>query len=243
MKYYFLIPVFIAVLICTASCRMNVMKGEGNKTTNTPAVGSFNAVEIDLSLKAVLTIQQGAVAGVTFSGYENLLKHIKAVVENNKLRIYSDLDATWTMESGDVAAQITLPALASLTLSGAPDAEVHGNVTGNEFKLDISGASSVKMDSVNTDNFSLDVSGAADVVINGGTVKKASFEINGAGDVKAFPLQANEAIASISGAGTCNITATGKLTSDISGAGTINYKGHPVISKEVSGAGTISDAN
>lgn len=243
MNKYLLSFVVFGLMVLSTSCRMNVLKGEGKKITDAPAVTPFNAVEIDISLKAVINVQEGTSAGVQLNGYENLLKHIKTKVENNTLRIYSDLDKTWTMDSDDVTATITVPSITLLKLTGAPDADMHGNISGNDFKLDISGASTVKIDNVNVDNFSVDVSGAANIEIKGGTVKHAQYEVNGAGDLKAFPLQSTETTVTISGAGTSHITALQKLTANISGAGTIKYKGHPTISQDVSGAGTISDVN
>ncbi len=242
-KKLFAIVALIIAIAAVTSCRMNVLKGKGNKTTKIPATASFDAVDIDIDLKTTVNVQAGSVPKVEIAGYENLLEHVLAKVENNKLRIYDDLDETWTIESKEVEVTITVPTISLLKLSGAPDAVVHGNMTGPAFKLDISGASSVKIDNLNVDNFTVNVSGAADVDVKGGNVKTATYEINGAGNVKAYPLQSAEATASISGAGTCHLTALQKLTSEISGAGTIKYQGHPAITKEVSGVGTISDAN
>ncbi len=226
-----------------ASSRMNVLKGEGQQITSSPQVGTFNALAIDVSLKAVINVQPGSQPGIQFKSYDNILKHIKTKVENGTLRIYSDLDETWSMSGDDVTLQVTMPSITALSLSGSPDAVVNGNITGNEFKLDISGASDVKIDNVNVDNFGVEVSGAGDIEVKGGTVKHATYDINGAGTLKAFPLQADETSATISGAGTSTVTAISKLTASINGAGTIRYKGHPSITKDVSGVGTISDAN
>ena len=232
----------VIAVISFASCKMNVLKGTGNKTTTIASVSSFNAVNIEIPIKTVITVKEGA-PGVEFSGYENLLKHIQATVTNNKLTIHYDLDDTWTIHGDEVTATISLPSLTALKLTGAPDANVHGNITGNDFKLVISGASDIVFDSISTDNFTADVSGAADIKINGGHVKTAVYTISGAGDIKAFPLQAQETTASISGAGDGQFTALQKLSASISGAGDIKYKGHPVITQNISGVGELTDSN
>jgi len=242
-KYTLSIFCLLVIAFFNSSCKMNVLKGEGKKTTTAPEVPSFNAIDIAVSVKTVINIKDAAQPGVQLTGYENVLKHIKTKVENNKLRIYDDLDETWTMDSDDMLLVITMPSITALTLEGSPDADVHGNITGQEFKLDISGASDVKIDNVNVTDFSITVSGAGDVDVMGGAVKHAEYEINGAGDLRAFPLQAAETVATISGAGTSEVTALQKLTANINGAGTIKYKGHPAISQNVSGVGTIKDAN
>lgn len=228
---------------CFSSCRPNELRGEGKKTTSAVPVAAFNAVNIDVTVKTVINMQVGAVPSVQMSGYENVLKHLHATVKNNKLRVYSDLDETWTLDDDDILITITMPSLVELKMSGAPDADIHGNVSGPAFAIDVSGASTIKVDKISVDNFSLDISGAGDVEIKSGTVKNAAFDINGAGDLKAYGLQADEATATISGAGTSELTALKKLTANINGAGTIRYKGHPAVTQDVSGVGSIKDAN
>ena len=243
MKKYFVLLVCFAIITSVSSCKRVRIKGEGNKTSASPSVQTFSAVDIDLPIKADITLQSGAQPGIQLNGYENIIKHIKTTVKDNILYITSDLDQMWGMDCDGVTAQITLPSITALNLSGAPDANMHGNITGSDFKLEISGASKVVIDNINVDNFSSEASGAASIQINAGTVKKASYEISGAGKIIAYPLQADETTASISGAGKCEVTALTKLNASISGAGTIRYKGHPAVTQEVSGVGKISDAN
>jgi hypothetical protein len=237
----------VALLFCVSllfsSCKSKVLRGEGSKTTKAPVVSSFNAAYVDVSVNVVVNVQEGATPGIQIAGYENLLQHIKTKVENNSLRIYSDLDDSWEMKSDEVIVTITAPSINLLELSGATTADIHGNLHGNSFKLDISGASGVNIDSMNTDDFIVDASGAATLTVRGGSVKHASYQINGAGKIRAFPMTTEETIATISGAGSSNVTAKQKLTANISGAGTIRYKGHPAIAQDISGAGAIADAN
>ncbi len=243
MKKYLLLFTCFITMVYASSCKRNVLRGEGNKTSSSPSVTSFSAVNIDISVKAEITVQSGAQPGIQLNGYGNVIKHIKTTVKDNVLYITSDLGEMWDMDCDDVTAQITVPSITALKLTGAPDANMHGNIAGSNFKLEISGASKVVIDNINVDDFSSEVSGAADIEVKGGAVKKASYEISGAGKILAFPLQATETTASISGAGKNEVTALSKLSATISGAGTIKYKGHPSITQEVSGVGSISDAN
>lgn len=239
MRYVFVILACIALI----SCRMNVMKGEGAKGADDPSVPSFSAVDIHVPLRAVINVEAGSRPSVRLSGYENVLKHIETKVKDGVLLIRSDLDDTWILDCDDVTAQITMPLISGLTLRGAPNADIHGDVTGPRFALDISGAAGVVIDKVDVDDFSAGVSGAANIEVKGGTVRTATYEISGAGKIKAYSLQAGEASATISGAGTSEVTAMQKLSASISGAGSVSYKGHPSVTKEVSGVGTVNDAN
>jgi hypothetical protein len=243
MKPY-IVPALIGLAaISMSSCRTNRLSGEGSKGSSHPMVSTFNAVEIELPIQADITVQEGATPMVRVDGYENVLTHIMAKVQGNKLKIYTDLDETWEIDCDDVVVHITVPAMASLSLSGAPDADIHGNIAGDQFKLDISGASTVTIDNINVNDFSSEISGAAEIKVKGGTVKRAAYEVSGAGKIIAFPLKTEETSASISGAGKGEVTASQKLMASISGAGQIKYKGHPSVSKEVSGVGAVDEAN
>jgi hypothetical protein len=245
MKKYLLFLVFIAGgFMLVSSCRINVLKGEGNKITSAPTLSSFNAVDISLPIKTTITVTEGSQPGINLNGYENVIKHIKTKIKDNTLYLYTDLDETWTMDYDGITVEITLPAIKSLSLEGAADADVHGNISGTDFKLDISGVGNAVIDNINVDDFSSEVSGAANIVVKGGTVKLAKYEVSGAAKIKTFPLQTTETYASISGAGKGEVTASQKLTASISGAGSIKYKGHPAdVNKDISGAGSIAEAN
>jgi hypothetical protein len=243
MKKVLFLPLIACIMVIWPSCKINVMKGEGKRITGSPVLSPFNAIDIEVPFKVGITIKDGVQPGIQINGYENIMEHIKTEVNNNKLRVYCDLGETWSVDYEDFTADITLPSLIALTLSGAPVADIYGNLAGDAFKLDISGAGRVSIDNINVDRFTSTVSGAANIEVKGGNVKLASYEISGAGKIIAFPLQSSETSVTISGAGKGEITASEKLTADISGAGIIKYKGHPSITQEISGAGTIKDVN
>jgi hypothetical protein len=83
---------FSALLFLFSSCRVNTLTGEGNRTTQSPALAAFSAIDIDVPLKAVINVQEGSQPGIQINSYNNILKHIKTEVANNKLRVYCDLD-------------------------------------------------------------------------------------------------------------------------------------------------------
>lgn len=257
-----ILPLSAILIVSSASCQVNRVKGEGSMGSKA-LVSSFTAIDIDLPLDADINVQEGATPSVNLEGYNNVLKHIVTKVEGNKLHIYSDLGPSWQLDCKDVKAKITVSSIAALSLSGAPDADVHGNIKGSELKLDISGASKLAIDNMTVDRletdisgaskvlidrmavgrFTSDISGAAKMEIRGGTAKLASYDISGAAKVVAFPLQTEETIASISGAGKGEVFAAQKLNASISGAGAMVYKGHPAVSKKLSGAGSVKEAD
>ena len=243
MKKYLLLPLVFGLMMVFSACKINVMKGEGKKITSTPVIAPFDAIEIEIPFKVSINLQQGSQPGIQINGYENIMQHIKTVVKNNTLRVYCDLGEIWSVDYDDFTTEITLPALTSLSLSGAPSADIHGTITGNDFKLGISGAGKVSIDNMDVGNFASQISGAADIEVKGGSAKHASYEISGTGKINAFPLQSSETEVNISGAGKGEVTALQKLSANISGTGTIKYKGHPSVTQDISGVGTIKDVN
>lgn len=233
----------VSVVLFTTSCKQNVLHGEGATSTSSPVVSSFSEVSIELPLKATVTVQEGSQPGIQISGYTNVIEHIKARVESNSLILSSDLDETWRIDGDGITVNISMPSITALSLSGAADADIHGNVTGRQFELETSGASTVVIDNLNVDSFSSDVSGACNIEVKSGLTKKATYAISGAAKIKAFPLQTLETVTSISGAGKGEVSASQKLTVEISGAGDVKYKGNPAITKDISGAGSVTAVN
>ncbi len=242
MKHLLLAFVAATALFGFTSCGVNVLRGEGKKVNHTPSLSAFDGLDITISSKVNITVSEGATQNVELSGYENILKHIKTEVKQGVLYISFDLDDTWTVNDDDMEVRITMPSIKMLSLSGAPDVNIHGNVSGKEFKLDVSGASEVVIDNINVENLSADLSGAPQLDIRGGNVKNASYEISGVGKIEAFPMQTEETSASISGAAESEVNVSRKLEANISGAGSIKYKGSPEVIKHISGVGSVEAA-
>jgi hypothetical protein len=243
MKRFCLLILSVLSIISFGSCGVNVLRGEGKKTTKTPSVKAFDAVDSRISSKVRITVTEGAANSLELRGFENIIKHIKTEVRQNTLYLSFDLDDTWTVNSDDMEIQITTPSLKMLSMSGFSDAEVHGNITGSVFKVDMSGAGSLTIDEINVEKFAADLSGAADLKIKGGNAKLASYELSGVGNVSAYPLQTEETMASLSGAADGEVSASRLLDARISGTGSITYKGKPEVKEHVSGMGSVSAAD
>ena len=233
----------MAALLLSASCNDDkIVKGEGVTNIVTPGVGSFNIVQAELPLKMSITIQKGATPTIKFRGYSNLLAHIKTKVEKNILFITSDLEGKVVLDSKDVVADVTVPSLSEIYLSSNANAEIHGTISGSDFKADVSGNSVVSIDDINTDKFSYKVTGKGSLDVYKGTARLAMFSAEGDNTIRAFSLQAAEASVAMKGQGKCEITASQKLTTRIGGSCSLRYKGHPEVAKDPEG-GTVHDAN
>lgn len=240
MKKFLLGSLALGAVLSFTSCGTNTIHGEGKRITDVRHVQGFDALDVSLASNLKVNVAEGADARVELVGYENVTKHVKTEVKNGVLHVDLDLDDSWDVDEEDLEVRIAMPAIKSMSLAGATDAEVAGIIKGREFFLDVSGAGAVEIDNMQVDNLTVDMSGAAGLKINTGTARRASLELSGVGGVDAAGLETEETSASLSGAGGAKVWATKKLDASISGAGSIKYKGTPAVSKNVSGIGSIS---
>ncbi|PQJ12425.1 hypothetical protein CJD36_001350 [Flavipsychrobacter stenotrophus] len=243
-KHVYFLAALTGIAVLIASCHGKRLRGTGNKISSTRTITAFTELDLSADIKANITIKPGVQPTLVLHGYENILKHIKTANDSNTLRIYTDLEDSWSFDShSGTTAELIVPSLSALGMSGSTDADIHGAVTGEKLSVEISGSGKLVIDSLNVTDFSTSVSGAANIAVNGGTAQRASYEVNGAGKIAAFQLQATEVTTSVSGAAKADVTALKTLNVNISGAGKIKYKGHPTVNKDISGAGTVRDVN
>jgi len=231
------------VVLFTSACGKRVMSGKGEIVTEERTTGSFERIDISAPVEANVHIRPGSAATLTFSGYKNLIDELEAEVVDNTLTIDSKNDFLDFDTDRDVVAEITVGSLSDLEIHGAADATVDGVITGQDFRLKISGAGDVSIEKLEVTNLTATISGAGDVDIAGGTAENAHFKISGAGNVNAFGLVTNNLTAKVSGAGDMKVNATATLDAKVSGAGSIRYKGQPALKSETSGIGEIAAAD
>lgn len=225
------------------SCKRKIVRGEGAVQTDVRTVAAFNAVDIDMPLTAnIHVVNNGAEPSLKIIAQKNLQVEVKTEVNNGVLRLYTEKLFHFSTDE-DIIAEISIPQLKLLTITGAGDANVDGNVNGEVFELKVSGAGDVVLQSINANKFIAKLSGAGDVAVRSGMVNEADLRITGMGDIKAYGLQANNASASITGAGDIQITALNTLNASITGAGDIKYKGKPAVSTSITGPGSVKPAN
>jgi Putative auto-transporter adhesin, head GIN domain len=227
--------------VCLISCR-HFIRGEGNKTTDIRQGQPFKYVDVSVPIQLNVTVNGGGTNEVVLAGYDNLLKHILTRSDHDTLVI--ELDKGYTMIEGQgTTATIQMSRLAGLSLEGAPSVTVHGNVTGDELAVNVSGAGNINMEALNVKRFSFGVSGEANISVDSGNVQSAAYGISGAARVHAYHLLCEDVTVDISGAGSAEVNAATSLTAGISGAGHISYRGHPRITQNISGAGSLVDNN
>jgi putative autotransporter adhesin-like protein len=185
-------------------------------------VGSFNKIRVSSAIS--LYLSQGNTQAVAVSSEDpDVTAKIITEVSNGTLKIYVENGFwnKWNWGNKHLRAYVTFTQLEMLDASGASSVELTDPINVDDFKLVLSGASSMKGD-IKGGNFNFDVNGASTGKIN---IKATSLKLSASGastfkgDVSADKMDYD-----INGASTTDVDGT---TNDliISASGASNFRG------------------
>ena len=209
--------------------------GSGNPVTQTFNFTDFDSLEIGSAFQAEITASDSYFVEVTVD--DNLVPHLRVEQKGKTVKI--GLDPNTAATNSDMRVRITMPALTRLDASGATRANVTGFKSGDNMRMNISGASAVRGD-METGDLTADVSGASTLGITGsGDALRATVSGASTADLSGFSV--TDADVDASGASRINVNASGTLNAKASGASGVRYTGNPKLGRiDESGAGTVS---
>jgi hypothetical protein len=202
-------------------------------------VEKFNSIEVSGTVS--LYISQGNETGVAVSAADaKYNSKIITVAKNGVLQITVDGGLwngfSWTNRK--LKAYVSVTELNRLQISGASYATITGNLKGEDFKLDVSGASEVK-GAIQVKNFNMGISGASVVRLTG-RAESANIDASGAVRINAFDLHVGKGKFDISGASHITISVDKEINANASGGSTLQYHGDaPASSLNANGGATI----
>jgi hypothetical protein len=132
-------------------------------------------------------------------------------------------------------ADVTLPDLAGIQLSGGAVVSVDGALPGGTLSISASGGSRIDALTLSGQDVTIQASGGSELALDGSA---ASLVVDGSGasDLLGSALTAGTAAVTLSGASGADLDVTGDLRYDLSGASTLTYGGDPTVtSEQVSG--------
>lgn len=201
-------------------------------------VASFTDINVSDGITIILS--QGSKDAVAVSASDvSLRQNIKTEVKDGVLYISYDNPGGRHRFNEKLRAYISFRTLHSLTGSGACDFTVSGTLHAEDFRLELSSASSLKSD-IDITNLSAKLSGASTAKISG-KVNNIKIATSGASDFKSYKLVAENCIGNLHGASDVRITVSKSLDVKASGASTFYYLGNPLKTNvSSSGASKIS---
>jgi hypothetical protein len=211
------------------------LTGSGNVVTQEEAISDFDKVDISHSFG--VDISQGESFSVVIRIDDNLVEHLQVEKQGSTLKIGLKPDVS-IVSNATLEAEITMPELAGLDLSGASDATISGFKSTNNLTVDLSGASSLRGD-IESGDASFDLSGSSDANLTG-SGGNLTLDASGSSDVDLSEFHVADANLNVSGASTVIVNPSGTLNVEASGASDVYYLGSPSLgSIDASGASIV----
>ncbi len=234
LKTKSLFALFTAVLLI--GCAQVTITGSGNVVTQDAAITGFDKVDISNSFKVDIT--QGESFSVVIRVDDNLVEYLNVVKQGSTLRIGLDPNRFYTIRNATMEAEVTMPELLRLGLSGASEANISGFESSNSLSVDLSG-SSILLGDIQAGDAGFDLSGNSSVNLSG-SAGDVTIDASGSSEVDLADFTATNANINASGASTVTVNLSGRLDADASGSSDIFYLGDPTLGQiDTSGSSTI----
>lgn len=229
---FLLVPVLAG---CTLLPEVSIA-GSGRVVTQEFTLTGFDKVDVSHAFK--VDISQGDTFSVVIRIDDNLVEYLEVVKRGSTLKIGLKPARRYGIRNATLEAQVTMPELTGLDLSGASHAIITGFKSTKALDVDLSGASHLRGD-IEAGNASFDLSGASDVTVSG-SAQDVTIDASGASSVDLGGFPVNDANVKASGASNVTVNASGKLDVEASGASHVYYLGSPTLGKvDTSGASSI----
>ncbi len=228
--------VAVVVVIVVGVAMAVFLSWPGNLKTQEYTNSGFSALDVGSAFQ--VTITQGDTYSVKVTAGERIFDRISVTQSEETLKI--EVTPGIFFGTFDAKAEITMPTLDSLTLSGATRGTANGFNTTDQFVLTISGASSLDMTNMELGDVDIELSGASRLTAQGTGANLVST-VSGASNLDLESLPVNDATVTVSGASHAVMSPSGTLNVDASGASSLQYTGNPNLGTiNTSGASTVN---
>ena len=197
----------------------------------------FHAIRVSHAFDVYLT--QGNEEKVAVSASDGKhLENIIVEVKNGVLNIrWENKGKKWSMGNKKLKAYVSFKKIDELSVSGACDVSIVGELTADDLKIELSGASDLE-GKISARNMEVDMSGSSDMKVSG-VASDLKLDLSGACSFKGFEFAASMCSVDASGASDVKITVNKELTVHASGASDVAYKGTGSV-REVKSSGASS---
>jgi hypothetical protein len=222
------------ILFGAVACTHHLV-GSGNVVSREIPVTSFSRMEVSYAF--TVHVSFGSPATVTVRVDDNLVDDLDVGVAGDTLRI--GLESGLAVTRATLEADVIVPSLSGVGVSGASTVTTTGPVTSSPFDLSLSGASTFEAE-LGLDDATVGVSGASHAVLSG-TAKSIEANVSGASQIEAGDLSLASLTIDLSGASHAEVNVTGTISASASGASNLTYSGTPTFTrKDVSGGSAIT---
>jgi hypothetical protein len=230
--------IFILLIAFTmlVGCTQIPITGSGNVVTQEEPITGFDKVNISYSFEA--NISQGESFSVVIRVDDNLVEHLQVVKQGSTLKIGLDPNRDYSIINATMEAEVTMPELVGLDLSGSSDVNVSGFESTKSLLVDLSGNSALLGD-IQAGDTRFDISGNSSVTLSG-SAGDLTIDASGNSEVDLTDFPVSDANVDAGGASVVTVNLSGSLNADASGKSNIYYLGDPTLGTiDTSGSSTI----
>jgi hypothetical protein len=209
--------------------------GSGNVVTREEAITGFD--KVDVSHAFTVDISQGDTFSVVVRVDDNLVQYLEVVKQGSTLHIGLKPGYIYTITKATMQAEVTMPELTGLDLSGASHVAITGFKSTKALHVDVSGASHLTGD-IEAGDARFDVSGASHVTLSG-SGEDVTIDASGASHVDLADFPVADANVEASGASHVTVNPSGRLDVDASGGSHVNYLGMPTLGRIDTSGGSL----
>ena len=211
--------------------------GSGRMTTASYGFKDYSAIVAGQAFRIHVVPDTGYSLQVTCD--DNVVSHL--VVRQSDATVSLGLEDGFNYSGVTVSAEIHMPVLAGLDMSGASDALVDAGFSSNvAFDAAISGASNIDIRGLDCGAVTADLSGASTLTFVG-TATSETVKVSGASTADLGSCLGTSGNVTVSGASKIYMdVGTGRLDYSVSGASTLYYYGAPDLRQHnLSGASQV----
>ena len=207
--------------------------GSGRQVTQEFDVADFDGVDASHGFQVTLAPGDGFAVKVTVD--DNLTDYLVVEKRGDTLRIGLDNRGGW-FSARSLQAEVTLPELRRVGLSGGGSATMMGFPAVDAFTAELSGGSRLQGE-VAGEDVSLNGSGGSRFVLAGDAENLA---VNGSGGSRAEleELVSQQVDVELSGGSQASVHAAGELNYTLSGGSRLTYSGDPAIGRSDASGGS-----
>ncbi len=232
----------VAFVFLAGFIPFNQVTGSGNVETRTEDHSDFTKVTVSHAFDVEITQASSYLVRITLD--DNLFQHLEVFTTGETLTIRLQSGFSYTSTLGrpplTLQAEITMPDLEEVQLSGATVADVDGFSVSHPFVAGISGASRLRGTYVTTGDVSFTVSGASTVELSG-TGGDLTAAVSGASRLELTNFAVHNASVEMSGGSQGTVNLDGRLDANVSGASALLYIGNPTLGDiNTSGLSTVA---
>ena len=210
---------------------------DNDRETNGFDITEFNKIHISGIFDVEIT--RSDTYKVNVDANHRFFKNLDVSREGDTLRVRHSRHIGWRAALVKPRVELTLPVLKELRLSGAASVKISGFNSGESFKLEMSGASSLE-GGITAGNADFDVSGASRIRLQGSS-RDAVIRASGANRIDLHDFTIENAAVKLSGASRLSANVSGRLDARLSGASYFGWRGEPVMGDiRTSGAARLS---